>query len=172
MRDSGDSYTWFSVVKLSTFCHLWFFFRFLSLPLLSPISICYAQLCVCVCVFVLGICPAFDIVFPNRSFNSVTQLCLTICDPMNCSTPGLPVHHQLPEFTQTHVHWVSDATQPSHPLSFPSPPALNISQHQGLFKWVLEFLLQMGHYRVLWWVPCAIEVGLISYLFYCSFSFK
>ena len=54
---------------------------------------------------------------------------------MNCSTPGLPVHHQLPESTQTHVHWVGDATQPSHPLSSPSPPALNLSQHQGLFKW-------------------------------------
>ena len=68
----------------------------------------------------------------NRSsfqFSSVTQLCLTLCDPMNCSTPGLPVHHQLPEFTQTHVHQVGDAIQPSHPLSSPSPPALNPSQH-------------------------------------------
>ena len=55
---------------------------------------------------------------------------------MNCSTPGLPVHHQLPEFTQTHVHWVGGAIQPPHPLSSPSPPALNLSQHQGLFKWV------------------------------------
>ena len=67
-------------------------------------------------------------------FSSVTQSCLTICDPMNCSTPGLPVHHQLLEFTQTHVHRVSDAIQPSHPLSSPSPPALNPSQHQGLFQ--------------------------------------
>ena len=70
-------------------------------------------------------------------FTSVTQSCSTLCHPMNCSTPGLPVHHQLPEFwTQTHVHWVSDSIQPSHPLSLASPPALNISQHQGLFKWV------------------------------------
>ena len=69
-------------------------------------------------------------------FTSVTQLCLTLCDPMNCSTPGFPVHHQLPEFTQTHVHWVSDAIQPSHPLSSPSPPAPNPSQHQSLFQWV------------------------------------
>ena len=69
-------------------------------------------------------------------FSSVTQSCLTLCDPMNCSTPGLPVHHQLPEFTQTHVHWVGDAIQPSHPLSSPSPPALNLSQHERLFKWV------------------------------------
>ena len=61
---------------------------------------------------------------------------LTLCDPMNRSTPGLPVHHQLPESTQTQVHWVGDAIQPSHPLSSPSPPAPNPSQHQGLFQWV------------------------------------
>ena len=64
-------------------------------------------------------------------FSSVAQLCLTLCDPMNCSTPGLPVHHQVPEFTQIHVHRVSDAIQPSHPLSSPSPPAPNPSQHQS-----------------------------------------
>ena len=64
---------------------------------------------------------------------SVTQLCPTPCDPMNCSTPGLPVHHQLPELTQNHIHRVSDAIQPSHPLSSPSPPAPNPSQHQSLF---------------------------------------
>ena len=65
-------------------------------------------------------------------FSSVAQLCPTLCDPMNHSTPGLPVHHQLPEFTQTHVHQVIDAIQPSHPLSSPSPPAPNPSQHQSL----------------------------------------
>ena len=59
-----------------------------------------------------------------------------LCSPMDCSTQGFPVLHQLPEFTQTHIHWVSDAMQPSHPLSSPSPPALNLSQHQGLFQWV------------------------------------
>ena len=84
-------------------------------------------------------------------FSSVAQLCPTLCNPMDCSTPGFPVHHQPPEFTQTHVHWVSDAIQPSHPLSFPSPPTFNLSQHQGLFIWVssshqvvkvLEFQLQ------------------------------
>ena len=69
-------------------------------------------------------------------FSSVAQSCPTLCDPMNRSTPGLPVHHQLPEFTQTHVHRVSDAIQPSHPLSSPSPPAPNPSQHQSLFQWV------------------------------------
>ena len=67
-------------------------------------------------------------------FSSVAQLCPTLCNPINCSTPGLPIHHQLPEFTHTHVHQVSDAIQPSHPLSSPSPPAPNPSQHQGLFQ--------------------------------------
>ena len=67
---------------------------------------------------------------------SCVWLFLTLCDPMDCSTPGLPVHHQLPEFAQIHLHWVSDAIQQSHPLSSPSPPAFNLSRHQGLFKWV------------------------------------
>ena len=89
--------------------------------------------------------------FSSVQFSSVAQLCPTLCDPMNHSTPGLPVHHKLPEFTQTHVHWVSDVVQPSHPLSSPSPSAPNPSQHQGLFQWVsslhqvakvLEFQLQ------------------------------
>ena len=84
-------------------------------------------------------------------FSSVAQSRPTLCDPVNRSSPGLPVHHQLPEFTQTHVHWVGDAIPPSHRLLSPSPPALNLSQHQGLFKWVssshqvakvLEFQLQ------------------------------
>ena len=69
-------------------------------------------------------------------FSSVAQSCPTLCNPMNCSTPGLPVHHKLPELTQTHVHRVSDAIQPSHPLSSLSPPAPNPSQHQSLFQWV------------------------------------
>ena len=92
-------------------------------------------------------------------FSSVTQLCLTLCDPMNHSTPGLPVHHQLLQFTQTHFHWVDDAIQPSHPLSSPSSPAPNPSQHQGLFQWlnsshevakVLEFQLQHQSFQ---WAP-------------------
>ena len=70
----------------------------------------------------------------GRSVSSVTQSCLTLCNPMNRSAPGLPVHHQLPESIQTHVHRVSDAIQPSHPLSSPSPPSPNPSQHQGLFQ--------------------------------------
>ena len=69
-------------------------------------------------------------------FSSAVQLCPALCDPMDCSTPGFPVHHQLPEFTQTYVHQVSDAIQPSHCLSSPSPPTFNLSHHQGLFQWV------------------------------------
>ena len=92
-------------------------------------------------------------------FSSVAQSCLTFCYRMNCSTPGLPVHHQLPEFTQTHVHRVSDAIQPSHPLLSPSPPVPNPSQHQSLFQWVnsspevakvLEFRLQHQSFQ---WTP-------------------
>ena len=71
---------------------------------------------------------------PSVQFSSVAQSCLTVCDPMNHSTPGFPVHHQLLEFTLTHVHQVSDAIQPSHPLSSLSPPAPNPSQHQSLFQ--------------------------------------
>ena len=91
-------------------------------------------------------------------FSSVAQSCLTLCDPMHCSTPGLPVYHQLPEFTQIHVHWVGDTIQPSHPLSSPSPPTFNLSQHQDLFKWVssshqvskvLEFQLQHQSFQLI-----------------------
>ena len=74
--------------------------------------------------------------FSSFQFSTVAQSCPTLCNPMDCNTPGLPVHHQLPDFTQTHVHWVSDAIQPSHPLSSPSLPAFNLSHHQSLFKWV------------------------------------
>ena len=74
--------------------------------------------------------------FYTVQLNSVTQLCPTLCDPMDCCMPGLPVHHQLPEFTQTHVHWVSDAIWQSHPLSSLSSLTFNLSQHQSLFKWV------------------------------------
>ena len=85
------------------------------------------------------------------------QSCSILCDPMDCSMPGFPVHHQLLELAQTHVHWVGDAIQPSHPLSSPYPPAFNLSQHQGLFQWVgsshqvakvLELRLQ--HQSVQW----------------------
>ena len=100
----------------------------------------------------------------THQFSSVTQSCPTLCDLMNHSTPGLPVHHQLLESTQTHVHLVGDAIQPSYPLLSPSPPALSLSQHQGLFQWVssshqvvtvLEFQLQHQSFQ---WTP-----GLISF---------
>ena len=74
--------------------------------------------------------------FPIIQFSSFAQLCPTLCDPMNRSMPGLPVNLQLLEFTQTHIHRVGDAIQSSHPLLSPSPPAFNLSQHQGLFQWV------------------------------------
>ena len=89
-------------------------------------------------------------------FSSVAQSCPTLCNPMDCSTPGLPVHQQLPESTQTHVHWIMDAIQPSHPLLSPSPPAFSLSQRQGLFQWVsslyqvakgLEFQLQLQSFQ-------------------------
>ena len=76
------------------------------------------------------------VLFCLYQFSSVAQSCLTLCDPLDCNTPGLPVHHQLLKLAQTHVHRVSDAIQPSYPLSSPSPPAFNLSQHQNLFKWV------------------------------------
>ena len=87
----------------------------------------------------------------EQQFSSVAQSCLTLCDPMDYCAPGFPIHHQLPELTQVHAHQVGDAIQPSCPLLFPSPPTLNISQHQGLFQGVssshqvgevLEFQLQ------------------------------
>ena len=104
----------------------------------------------------------------SLQFSSVSQSCPTLCDPMNRSSPGLPVHHQLLEFTQTHVHWVGDAIQSSHPLLSPSPPALNFSQHQGLFKWVrsshqvakvLEFQLQHQSFQ---WTPSTGRVRLCA----------
>ena len=76
-------------------------------------------------------------------FSSVTQSCLTLCDPMDCSTPGLPVHHQLPELPQTHVHRIGNAIQPSHPLMSPSSPTFNLSQNHDLFQWVRS-LYQMA----------------------------
>ena len=105
--------------------------------------------------------------------NSVAQLCPTLCDPTDCSTPGLPVHQQLPEFTQTHVHCVSDAIQPSHPLSSPSPPSFSLSQHQGLFKWVssshqvvqvLNCQLQHQSFRIDW-LDLLVDQGTLKSLF-------
>ena len=110
----------------------------------------------------------------HHQFSSLTQSCPTLCDPMDCSTPGFSLHHRIPELTQIHAHWVNDAIQPSHPLSPPSPPAFNLSQHQGLFKWVssshqvskvLEFQLQHQSFQWIFrsdffqdrqvWSPCS-----------------
>ena len=91
----------------------------------------------------------------DKTISSVTQLCLTLCDPMDCSTSGFPVHHQILELANTHVHWDGNAIQPSHPLSSPSPPAFNPSQHQGLFKWVSSLhqvakVLELQHWSFQW----------------------
>ena len=112
----------------------------LSITPFRPVNYCF------IC-FVL-LCPV--------QFSSVAQSCPTLCDSMYRSMPGLPVHHQLPEFTQTHIHWVGDAIQPSHLLLSPFPSASNPSQHQGLFQWintlhevakVLEFQLQLQSFQ-------------------------
>ena len=89
---------------------------------------------------------------------------------MNHSTPGLPVHHQLPEFTQTHVHWVGDAIQPSHPLSSPSPPAFNLSQHQGLFQWVSSSHQVAKKNRYIWyqWITLLSKVHIVKAALYSS----
>ena len=97
--------------------------------------------------------------FISVQFSSVAQSRPTLCDPMNPSTPGLPVHHQLPEFTQTHVHWVADAIQPSRPLLSPSPPAPNPSQHQGFFQWKYRFRMVKGG-------PRKLDVRLISHKYH------
>ena len=120
--------------------------------------------------------------FPHNAgsvrFSSVAQSCPTLCDPMNRSMPGLPVYHQLPESTQTHVHWVAGAIQPSHLLSSPSSPALSLSQHQGLFQWVsslhqvakiLEFQFQLKYselisFRIDWLDLLAVRGTLKSLL--------
>ena len=106
-------------------------------------------------------------------FSSVAQSCLTLCDAMNHSMPGLPVHHQLPEFTQTHAHWVGDAIQPSHPLSSPPPPSPNPSQHQGLFQWVnssheVAKVCSLGYHN---WELVHLDFFLIQKSFSCHINF-
>ena len=102
-------------------------------------------------------------------FSSVAQLCLTLCDPMNCSTPGLPVHQQLLKIAQTYVHRIRDAIQPSHPLSSHSPPSLNPAQNQGLFKWVSSLMLTSCIRWLKYWAfsfsisPSNEHPGLISF---------
>ena len=106
----------------------------------------------------------FMILCYSVQFSSVTQWCPTLCDPMNRTTPGLPVHHQLPESTQTHVHWVSDAIQLFYPLSSPSPPALNLSQNQGLFQWVSSHIRWIKYWSFSFNIrPSNEHPGLISF---------
>ena len=144
-------FSWESVQGPSTFCHR-------LLKLCGSFS-CWFLYILC-CNSGLRKHRLFKLL-SSVQFSSVAQSCLTLCDPMNRSTPGLPDHHQLLESTQTHVHQVGDAIQPSHPLSSPPPPTPNPSQHQGLFQWVnsshqvakvLEFQLQ--HQSFLWIFRC------------------
>ena len=162
----------------------------MSIVLVSAIQQCKSaiSMCVYVCVYMypLTLVPPSNPspLSHHRALGwtpcccSVTKLCPTLCNPVSCSTPGLPVLHYLLAFAQTHVHWVGDAIQPSHPLSSPSP-ALSLSQHQGLFQWVgfshqvakvLE--LQLPHQSILketlnihWKAPCVIQQLPTSCLF-------
>ena len=160
--------------------------------MVGPFSILYTGVCRCqsqipsVCFsLILGVLRKFLIlgnppvgarmclVVPVQ-FSSVIQLCLTLCDPMDCSMPGLPVHHQLLGFTQIHVRWVSDAIQTSHPLSSPSPPAFNLSQHKGFSNksilhirwpkyWCFSFNISLSSehpgliFRIDWFDPLAVQ---------------
>ena len=124
--------------------HFFFFFLKKNSVVIEEVYFCLCFLVISVvrlalysCSFsfyflLCNFCPVLTVF----QFGSVAQSCPTLCDLMDCSMPGLPVHHQLPEFTQTLVHWVGDALQPCHPLWSPSLPTFNLSQHQGLFKWV------------------------------------
>ena len=130
--------------------YLYFQILFQRMHKLIKISI-FKNRCICITLYYLIWAQYFAKIRSQLQFTSLAQSRLTLCNPMNHSTPGLPVHHQLSEFTQTHAHRVGDVIQPSHPLSPPSPPAPNPSQNQGLFQWVnsshevakiLEFQLQ------------------------------
>ena len=139
------------LLSVTPFVYFCFHFHCLRKYIQKMLLRCERAYCLCFLLEING--------FVSVQFISVAQLCRTLWDPMNRSTPGLPVHHQLPEFTPTHVHWVGDAIQPSYPLSSPYPPAFNLSQHQGLFQWVnsshqvakvLEFQLQHQSFQ---WTP-------------------
>ena len=135
-------------VEIFSLCHN-STFKFLAL-MEAKSSVMFSN---CYFVYVLSLFNWAKAIVYKLQLSSVQLLSrvLTLCDPMDCSTPGLPVYHQLPEFIQTHANWVSDAFQASHALLYPPPPTFNLSQHQGLFKWVsssywlakvLEFQLQ------------------------------
>ena len=130
-----------NILEIFFLSPIYYYFYFLSFCCtLKFISLNICTYCICTIWFnyTYSLSPFFLIILwcVSVQFSSVTQSCPTLCNPMNRSTPGLPVHHHLPEFIQTHVRWVRDAIQPSHPGSSPSSPAPNPSQHQSLFQWV------------------------------------
>ena len=137
---------------------LYVFFGEMSVEVFFPLFdwvVCFPGIELCELLVYLEINPMSVVSFALQ-FSSVSQSCLTLCDPIKCSMPGFAVHQQFPELTQTHVHQVGDAIQPSHPLSPPTPPAFNLSQHQGLFKSVnslhqvakvLEFQIQHQSFK-------------------------
>ena len=126
--------------SVSSFPFIKRLFSSFSLSAIRVVSSVYLRLLIFLLAILIPACassiPEFLMMYSSVQVSSVAQSCPTLCNPMNHSTPGLRVHHQLPEFTQTQVHRVSDAIQSFHPLSSPSPPAPNPSQHQSLFQWV------------------------------------
>ena len=124
--------------SLSSFTFIKTLFSSFLLSAIKVMSSAYLSLLIFLLAILIPACASSSSAFCMMYSASVqfTRSVISDCDPMACSMPGLPVHHQLLEFTQTQVHWVGDAIQPSHPLLVPSPPAFNLSQHQGLFRWV------------------------------------
>ena len=154
----GNSFNFY--LNVFQFCHFLFLLRLWLTWVLDPIYSFTdpwgSDFVLLMQVFFFPVQIAWFLFF-SLQFSSVIQSCLTLCKHMDCSTPGLPVHHQLSQFTQTHVHWVGYAIQPFHTVSSPSPPAFNFSQHQGLIRWVssshqvariLEF--QLWHQSFQW----------------------
>ena len=144
--------------------HLWYFLSLFPITKLSPNLFLFfrrhSEWTFLSCYLFYSLNPQSTTPFSlsscsvNQSVQSLNH-CLTLCDPMDCSMPGFPVHHQLLELAQTHVHWVGYATQPFHPLSFPFPPALSLSQHQGRFQWVSSLhqvakVLELQHQSFQW----------------------
>ena len=124
--------------------------------------------CVCVCVCLYWVSCGFLDLWVHQ-FSWVSQLCLTLCDPMDCSTPGLPV--QLPEFIQTYVHWVGDAIQPSHPLMSPSPPALKLSHHHNFHQiWIKNTIISLNIVSIIPSLSMALISPMLGHLKVCHNS--
>ena len=146
------------ITPTQTHTHIFFPSYFFLPKLFYLFSQILSNFLMLICSLACAYLSTLEVQLQKSKFSSIAQSCPTLCDPMNCSMPGLPIHHQLLEFTQTHVHWVGDAIQPSHSLSSPSS-VFNLSKHQGLFKWVssshqvakiLEFQLQHQSFQ---WTP-------------------